>query len=85
MPRDSIAYLPHDKLPELGYRPTGDRPILYSVGCDGKDNGGDGAPQVLPVNERRGVWEFPDFVFDLNATPRVLPATAPVEKEEWPD
>ena len=48
-------------------------PLLYSVGDDGKDDGGDAT--LLPgKTSRRNLWDRKDFVWPLPATPEEVEA-----------
>lgn len=59
----------------LGYRPHATDPILYSVGDDGIDDGGDASP-TRSTNRDPSRWECRDAVYSLTRQPR-----KPVEED----
>ena len=56
----------------MGYRPEAKPPVVYSVGEDGKDDGGTSLPNDEPKGER---WRQSDAVYPLEPLP--APATQP--------
>lgn len=74
------AYLP--RLPadpmagdgrSFGYKPNATPPVIYSVGEDGKDDGGTSLPVLKPRGDR---WSQPDAVYPL------IPTTQPASQNE---
>jgi len=71
VPRDPLAAADRP----LGYRPTGRRPVLYSVGANGADDGGtDALPPGLKPRQPDPAWDDrrPDRVWDLLPQPRTF-------------
>jgi hypothetical protein len=52
----------------------GGAPILYSVGDDGNDDGGDPSPMVTSHQKYPGIWRGKDVVWPLPATPQEIKA-----------
>lgn len=76
VPADPMA----DGSPELRYLPLGDRPIIYSVGRDGVNDGGSmviPAPRHSRPDHETSPWERRDVVVPLYRRPRTFPAYDP--------
>ncbi len=82
---DYLAALPQDPFAtdeaSLGYKPLAERPLLYSVGYDGVDHGGE---QVIRADHRRD-FERSDIPFYLEPEPVANPEDGDVSGSETPD
>jgi hypothetical protein len=61
----------------ISYRPDAKPPVIYSVGDDGRDDGGTSLPTDEPKGDR---WQQPDAVYPLEPLP--APATRPSPETE---
>lgn len=61
----------------LAYRPDGDRPVVYSVGENGRDDGGRGVPANASCREQR---ENGDMIVHLKRQPRAVPEASEEEQ-----
>lgn len=86
---DYISAIPSDPFsPDgapIGYRPDADPPVLYSVGDDGVDDGG----EFVLTDPRAAEWKSEDQLFFLNGdrprTPPASLATQPASAEAVED
>jgi len=86
---DYISAIPSDPFsPDgapIGYRPDADPPVLYSVGDDGVDDGG----EFVLTDPRAAEWKSEDQLFFLNGdrprTPPASLATQPASAEAAKD
>jgi len=67
-----LPAIPHDFMDgnDLHYRPSSDGKtyLLYSVGDDGKDDGGDPSPVKTATASHRGFWDGRDAVWPQPAS-----------------